>query len=72
MEARDYGPNAILNLEEQMKKMPYDELSWLAELIYPAAGLGQQTQGSGTSTTKGTSFGAKADIGSALAAILGA
>jgi len=72
MTARDYGANTIIDLEEQMKKMPYEELSWLAELLYPAAGLGQQSSGSGTSTTKGTSFGAKADVGSALASLFGA
>jgi hypothetical protein len=70
--ARDQGANTIIDLEEQMKRMPYEELSWLAELLYPAAGLGQQSSGSGTSTTKGTSMGAKADLGSALAALLGA
>lgn len=56
--ARDQGANAILNLEQQMKQMPYEELSWLAELLYPAAGLGQQSTESGTSKAKGTSFGA--------------
>jgi hypothetical protein len=58
MEARDAGPNAILNLEEQLKQMPYQELSWLAELLYPAAGLGGQTEEEGKSKSKGTSFGA--------------
>lgn len=62
--ARDYGPNQIINLEEQLKNMPYDELSKLAALIYPAAGLGSQS--TGTATAKGTAFGAKADAGSAL------
>lgn len=68
--ARDYGPNTIIDLEEQLKKMPYEELSWLAELLYPAAGLGEQTTGEGTSVKKGTSFGGKADLGSSLAALL--
>jgi hypothetical protein len=58
VEARDAGPNAILNLEEQLKQMPYQELAWLAELLYPAAGLGQQSTESGTSKGSGTSAGA--------------
>lgn len=56
--ARDEGPNAILNLEEQLKQMPYQELAWLAELLYPAAGLGQQSTETGTGKGSGTSFGA--------------
>lgn len=58
VEARDAGPNAILNLEEQLKQMPYQELAWLAELLYPAAGLGQQSTETGKSKGSGTSVGA--------------
>lgn len=63
--AKDYGPNQILQLEDQLKNLPYDELSKLAALIYPAAGLGGTS--SGTATQKGTSFGVSADLGKALA-----
>lgn len=45
LDAKNYGPNATLSLEEQVKKMPFDQLGWLAQYLYPAAGLGSQSSG---------------------------
>jgi hypothetical protein len=55
MAARDAGPNAILNLEQQLKNMPLEDLSLYASLLLPTAGLGQQS--TGTQKTTGTSWG---------------
>lgn len=49
------GPEMVLQLEQMMKKLPYEDLSYIAELLFPAAGLGQQSEGQ--STTKGKSTG---------------
>lgn len=57
MEARDAGANTRLKLEQQLKDLPYQDLAQLAQLLFPAAQLGGQSSGTGTSTTKGTSWG---------------
>jgi hypothetical protein len=69
--ARDLPENTILNLEQQMKQMPFEDMSLLASILLPVAGLGSQSEGHQTSTgtTKGTEFGIKAgrgDIGELL------
>lgn len=64
MEARDSGANTRLKLEQQLKDLPYQDLAQLAQLLFPAAQLGGQSSGTGTSTTKGTSWGfSLSDIG---------
>lgn len=68
--AKDYGPNQVINLEQQIKDMPFDQLSKIAALLYPAAGLGSQESGTATATTKGTTVGGKADVGTALGKLL--
>lgn len=57
-----YGPNAILQLEQQKKMLPYEDLATLASILFPAAGLGEQQTQSGSSTTKGTTFGATGSV----------
>lgn len=57
MEARDAGANTRLKLEQQLKDLPYQDLAQLAQLLFPAAQLGGQSSGNGTSTTKGSSWG---------------
>jgi hypothetical protein len=53
--ARDQGENLIINLDQQLKQMPFEDLSmWLSQLL-PIAGLGSQS--TGNSTTKGSSMG---------------
>jgi hypothetical protein len=61
--ARDYAPNTILNLDQQLKQMPFEDLSLLASLLLPIAGLGGQSAGTGTSTTSGTSSGINLSLG---------
>lgn len=57
LEAQAYGPNQILNLDEQLKGMTYDELDRIAALLFPAAKLGEQSSGTGTSKNKSMGFG---------------
>ncbi len=47
LDAKNWGANSILDLQQQMKGMPYQDMSMLASLLFPMAGLGQQTQGFG-------------------------
>lgn len=55
LDAQNYGPNTILNLEQQMKNMPAEDLALYTQLIGSIAGLGGQVKG--TSTEKGSNFG---------------
>lgn len=55
--ARDMPENTILNLDQQLKQMPFEDLSLYASLLLPVAGLGGQQQGNSTSKSKGSSFG---------------
>ena len=64
LEAQAYGPTQMLNLDEQLKGLTYDELDRIAGLLFPAAKLGEQSSGSGTSKTKGWGISANlSDIG---------
>jgi hypothetical protein len=63
------GPNATLQLTEQLKQLPFDELGWISQYLFPAAQLGQQSQGTGTAKTNSLGFGISAtDIGKILSA----
>jgi hypothetical protein len=57
MEMDAWGPQMVMQLQQQLKDMPYDDLKKWAEMLFSAAGLGGTS--SGTSTTKGdmTGFG---------------
>jgi len=55
MDALNYGPNQIINLEEQLKDMSGEDLATYVTLLGSIAGLGGQQQG--TSTAKGSSVG---------------
>ena len=61
LDANNYGANQILNLDQQIKQMPYEDLSTLAKLLFPAAGLGGTQTGSGqanaASKTSGFNLG---------------
>lgn len=61
--ARDLGANQIINLDQQIKHLPYEDLGVLGSILFPVAGLGSQQSGTsntqGTSSTKGSSFGLK-------------
>lgn len=49
------GPEMVMELEQKLKKLPYEDLSYIAELLFPAAGLGGQSEG--TAVTKGKKKG---------------
>ncbi len=51
LEAQGWGPQQIVALTEQLKSLPLSEIEQIANILFPAAQLGQQTQG--TSQTKG-------------------
>ena len=53
--ARDYGPNTVLALEQQLKQLPLEDLGRIEALLGPIAQLGQQQ--SAQSTSKGSSTG---------------
>lgn len=55
VQADNYAPQQILNLEQQLKQMPLQDLSLYANLLLPVAGLGGSS--TGTSKTNGLSFG---------------
>lgn len=60
-DAKNAGPNAILNLQEQLKGLPLSEMGWLAQYLFPAAQLGGTS--TGTSSTKSTGSGGGISIG---------
>lgn len=57
--AKDYAGNQILSLDQQQKQLPLQDLGLLASILFPAAGLGAQESGTGTSksSSSGFSFG---------------
>jgi hypothetical protein len=60
LDAENYGPNTILNLEEQLKDLPAEDLALYTQLIGSIAGLGGQVEG--TSKQSGSSFGLGANL----------
>lgn len=50
LDARNYGPNAILAEEAQRRGIPVQALGTLAQIGVPIAGLGSQSYGSSTGT----------------------
>lgn len=67
IQARDQGANARLNLEQQIKMLPVTELGQLAQILFGAAGLGNQQQGESVTRGTQTGFGVSAmDIGKLL------
>lgn len=57
LDAKNYGANQKLSIEEQVKKMPFDQLGWIAQYLFPAAGLGQQSTGTSTGTQSKQGWG---------------
>jgi hypothetical protein len=54
---QNQGANAILDLEQQQKMMPYEDLGALASLLFPAAQLGKQEKSSGRVAGSSHGFG---------------
>lgn len=52
LDANNYAANSILDLDQQIKGLPYEDASLLASLLFPAAGLGQTQDSSGSGSTK--------------------
>jgi hypothetical protein len=61
--ARDQPFNTILNLDQQLKAMPFEDLSLYAQLLLPTAGLGGQQAGTGTAVQKGSNWGLNLGLG---------
>lgn len=59
MTARDAGPTGVLNAESMRRNLPLSNISNLLNLILPIAGLGGQSQGTGTSNTTNQMSGAQ-------------
>lgn len=60
LDANNYGANAILALQQQMKELPLEDLGRLEALLAPLAQLGQQQ--TGTDKSKGSSLGIGANL----------
>ena len=55
--AQNYGANQTLNLDQQQKQLPLQDLGLLAQLLYPAAGFGSSTQGQAQGSSTSAGFG---------------
>jgi len=51
------GANDVLQLDQQIKMLPYEDLAKLASILFPAAGLGNQSSGTSTTNSKTDSSG---------------
>ena len=71
MAAKTWGPETILQVEAALKDLPFDQLQRIANILFPAAGLGQQAQSQGTRTGKSSGFNLSADLGKALGSLMG-
>ena len=52
LEAANYSPKMMLELEQLRKSLPAEHLGLLAQIGVPIAGLGSQTSGTGTATNQ--------------------
>jgi len=59
LQARDSGPMGILNAESLRRNLPLSGIANVANLLLPIAGLGGQTEGTGTSNTTNRMSGAQ-------------
>jgi len=60
LNAKNYAGNQILNLDQQIQQLPYENLALLESLLVPGAGAG------GTSNTQGTTKGSTSGFGISL------
>lgn len=66
LDMTNQGANDVLSLDQQIKSLPYEDLARLGSILFPVAGLGNQSTGNATtnSRTTGTSMGiGLSDIG---------
>jgi hypothetical protein len=57
LEAKNWGPKEIANLEQMLKNIPINEQKDILSLLGPIAGLGGSTASSGSSHTEGSTSG---------------
>lgn len=64
LDMQNQGATDILNLDQQIKQLPYEDLAMLGSVLFPVAGLGQQQsqKGSGTSNTSTSGIGGSLNI----------
>lgn len=63
LQAGDYAENSILNLDQQLKGIPTQDLASYASLLLPVAGLGGQQQGTSTTNSTQNSSGLNLGLG---------
>lgn len=63
LDMQNQGANSLLELDQQIKMLPYEDLATLGSILFPVAGLGQQQSQKGTSTTNSKSSGMSAGLG---------
>lgn len=66
LEMQNQGANQIVDIDQRIKMLPYEDLAMLGSLLFPVAGLGEQQSQSGTSvantTGKSSGFGLSGNI----------
>lgn len=58
LEARNWGPQQILAIEQTLRDMPVEQAAKLAAILFPAGQLGQQEEGKSSGKSSGFSLGA--------------
>lgn len=56
IDQRNYAANSMLDLEQQIKGMPYEDLALLSSILLPIAGLGGSSESKGTAKTSTSLF----------------
>lgn len=62
LDARNYGPQQILAIEQTLKDMPVEQAAKLAAILFPAGQLGQQSEGSSKGKSSATGFSASGKL----------
>jgi len=57
LDMRNQGANQIIELDQQIQQLPYENLGMLSQIVNPVAGLGGDYSEQGTSQSKGKSSG---------------
>jgi hypothetical protein len=57
LNAKNFAANTILDLDQQIQQLPYENLALLGSLLLPASGVGGTSATQGTSKSKSSGFG---------------
>lgn len=57
LNAKNFAANTILDLDQQIQQLPYENLALLGSLLLPASGVGGTSDTKGTSKSKSSGFG---------------